>query len=269
MVAYNFVYDNIPLSDFGLILCAFSGPSMETVSLGSQISFELGTVPGKEKRNFISNNYQETITSHFQAAKIDPKTKTPYELSQQELSYIVRWLNRQDGFYKFKLIQDEFEILYTYANFNVSKIEIAGKIIGIDITMYTMYPYLLEEQSDIVYDIPSSGTTIFLMDNSDRIGHINLDVKIECLSNGEFSFYNSREKRITTINNCQLGEIITIDGDNQIIESSYKNHDIQDDFNYRFPRIVNTFYDRQNEITIGGINCVITLSWSPIRKVGF
>lgn len=269
MTAQNFVYDNIPLSNFGLAICTFNNSSMDTVSLGSQISFELGTVPGREKRNFIHRNYQETITATFQAAKVNPASSVAQEITSAELSYLMRWLNRKDGFHKFKLLQEGYENLYTYAGFNVSKIEVAQRVVGLELTMYTLYPYLLEEQSELTYEIPMAGAHLSVVDTSDEIGHIYPNVTIECRSEGDFSFSNFRENRTTTICNCKKDERITIDGENLIVRTSDPSHEIQDDFNYIYPRIANSFGNRENQIEIGGIDCRVTLQWSPIRKVGF
>lgn len=264
---YDFIYDNLPLSGFGLTLCRFDTASMETVSAGSQISFELGTVPGREKRNFIDRVYQEAITAVFQAAKVE--NGVAGELTPPELSALMRWLNRRDRFCRFKLLREGYERLYTYASFNVSKIEVSGRVVGLELSMSTLYPYLLEEQPPLTCDVPAAGLTLALTDNSDEIGHIYPCLEIHCRSEGDFTFFNSREGRTTCIRGCKNGEIITIDGENLIIHSSDPQHRIQDDFNYIFPRIVNSFTNRENQLTAAGIDCTITLRWSQIRKVGF
>lgn len=264
---YDFIYDNIPLSGFGLTLCRFESSSMETVSAGSQISFELGTVPGREKRNLIDRSYQETLTAVFQAAKIE--NGIAGELSAAELSALMRWLNRRDRFCRFKLIREGYEQLYTYASFNVGKIEVSGKVVGLELSMSTLYPYLLEEQPPLICEISAEGLTLTLTDNSDEIGHIYPYLEICCRSEGDFSLSNSREERTTRIQGCRAGEIITLDGENLIVRSSDPQHRIPDDFNYVFPRIVNSFTNRENRLTAAGIDCTMTIRWSQIRKAGF
>ena len=66
----------------------------------------------------------------------------------------------------------------------------------------------------------------------------------------------------------QSGEVITLHGAEQIIESNYSSHSIYDDFNFKFLRIVNT-YENKNNILTFSIPVECTLTYSPIKKVGF
>ena len=61
------------------------------------------------------------------------------------------------------------------------------------------------------------------------------------------------------------GEIITIDY--PIITSSISEHKIQNDFNWKYFRIVNTFKTGRNNLSIS-IPCKIEMTYSPIVKLG-
>ena len=93
------------------------------------------------------------------------------------------------------------------------------------------------------------------------------DMEITILSEGNFKLTNSMDKKVMKINNCKSNEIITIDGENQVITSSLPSHDLSNDFNYFFPRIINTYEERCNTFT-PNLDCKIKITYSPIRKVG-
>ena len=63
------------------------------------------------------------------------------------------------------------------------------------------------------------------------------------------------------------GEIITIYGKEQFIESNNSSHEIYNDFNFKYLRIANT-YENKNNILTFSIPVECTLTYSPIRKVG-
>lgn len=253
-----------------MIICKFgSSDSVNIVNIGSQISFNLSSVPGKDQKSFYGTSYTDSLSCVFQICKSDCKTKgKPTQLSIEEQSHIMRWLNRKDGFYKFKLIQKGYENLYTEASFNLSKIEIAGIVYGFELTMTTLHPYLLEDETELDINTITGEEQNILYDNSDETGYIYPFMTIVCNGNGTLKIKNLFEDRVTQINNCVVGEKITIDGKNQIISTTINEHKIQNDFNYKFFRLANTYSERENIITIS-LPCSVNMKWSPIRKVGF
>lgn len=266
MTSTNFIYDNTQLSTYGLCICRFqSDASFANVSAGSQIDFHLSPIPGKDKSLFLGTAYAETLQTVIQVGKLHYGKAEP--ISGRELSQLMRWLNRKDGFHKFKLLQKDFENLYALANFNVQKIEIAGKVYGLELSMTTLHPYLLEEQTEYETDLTPDSPFSFY-DSSDETGHIYPDVVITCHSDGDLKLTNSLENRTTILKNCTDGEVITLSGDTLTILSSLPSHDIPNDFNYVFPRIANTYANRENRISTT-LPCNIRLQWSPIRKAGF
>jgi len=52
-----------------------------------------------------------------------------------------------------------------------------------------------------------------------------------------------------------------------ITPSSLTSHQIQEDFNWNFLRIANTFKTGKNDLTIS-IPCTIKITYSPIVKLG-
>ena len=82
---------------------------------------------------------------------------------------------------------------------------------------------------------------------------------------GNLLIHNSIENRETYIANCKSGEIITLDY--PVIQSSDSSHNIQNDFNWKFFRIANTYDNSRNDLIVS-LPCSIKLKYSPIVKVG-
>jgi hypothetical protein len=102
-------------------------------------------------------------------------------------------------------------------------------------------------------------------DTSYEEGHVYPYTEITILGDGDLNIHNDIEDRNTYIANCVAGEVITMDY--PIIKSSVSSHNIQNDFNWNFLRIANTFNNVKNGLTIS-IPCKIKLKYSPIVKVG-
>lgn len=75
---------------------------------------------------------------------------------------------------------------------------------------------------------------------------------------------NSFNNRVMRIANCKTGEVIKVSY--PMISSSLDSHKIQNDFNWSFFRLENTFRDKKNKITLS-LPCVVRITYSPIVKV--
>lgn len=106
---------------------------------------------------------------------------------------------------------------------------------------------------------------VFINDISHEEGYIYPRVEITVLEDGDLNIHNAIEDRDTYIANCVAGEVITMDY--PVIQSSISSHDIQNDFNWNFFRIANTYENSRNDLTIS-IPCSIKVEYSPIVKVG-
>lgn len=271
MYATDFMYDKHCLSDFGMIICDFDGKSgAESVSAGSQLTFNLVKPLGQNKWNNYSSSYSEYLTSNpIQICKNPCKASSQeeLELTAHDISELNRWLNRKQ-FCKFKILQDDYIDIYFEGSFNVNQINIGGKCYGLELTLTTNRPYGFLEP--VTYSIVTNAKneTISLYDQSDEIGYIYPDMTIRCLESGNLKIQNSIEDdRNFYLANVESGEIITLHGEEQIIESNRSSHNIYDDFNFKFPRICNTYENKNNVLTFSiPIEC--TLTYSPIRKVG-
>ena len=104
-----------------------------------------------------------------------------------------------------------------------------------------------------------------LNDTSYEEGYIYPEMKITVKKAGNLTIHNSVENRETYIANCKANEVITLDY--PIIQSSDSSHNIQNDFNWTFFRVANTYDNSRNDLVIS-LPCSIKIKYSPIVKVG-
>ena len=271
--AYNFEYDGLQLSDFGFMLCKFDDGGVDTVLNGSEISFN--TVPTMRgmKHELASSSYENCLTATFQICKNYCDYSNDEEISVEDMRDIMRWLNRKE-FHKFKLIDHdgEYSGMFFEASFNVSRIEINGRLYGFELEMFTNRPFGLREPITINIDTIGIDEITGLYDKksvfskSDEEGYIYPDVlEITIHKDGDFEMRNGVENRVMKIANCKKDEVITVNY--PMITSSLPSHKILNDFNWVFFRIATTFKNRLNEITTS-LPCSIKIVYTPIVKVG-
>lgn len=263
MKAYDFSFDNKKLSDFGLVLCNFGSKGLDTVSNGSQITFNTISVLDGKIHRLVSSVYEECLEATIQVCKYSCD-KGVQEISSTEFRELTRWLNRKN-FLKLKILDSEHMDLYYMASFNISRVEIDGKIFGLELNVITNAPFAYNEPRTItIKNLIQDGNHI-VNDISHEEGYIYPYTEITIVENGDLSIYNALEDRNTYIANCTAGEVITMDY--PVIQSSDSSHSIQNDFNWCFFRVANTFNNNKNNLTVS-IPCTIKMTYSPIVKVG-
>ena len=263
MKCYDFEYDNILLSDLGFMICQFDSSDVETVSNGSEINFETVSTMNGVKYELTSATYEDCLTATFQICK-HPCDYDETEISVEDMRKIMRWLNRKE-YHKFKLLDDEYSGIYLEASFNVSKVEIDGRIRGFELEMFTNRPFALQEPVLIALDIVEGNEVKTIYSASDEEGYIYPNMEITIGANGVLEIYNASEDRTMRINNCKKGEVITVEY--PMISSSLPSHKVQNDFNWQFFRISSTFKDKENNVT-ASLPCSIKMEYSPIAKIG-
>lgn len=267
MKAYDFSYQGIRLSDKGLMLCKFDGGGIDTVSNGSEISFN--TVPsfGGQSHSLVSSQYEDCVTATLQICK-NQCDGNGIEFSVQEIRDIMKWLNSRT-FKKLTFIDDDGEWtgLYFMASFNVSRVEIDGKTIGFELEVFTDKPFAYQNEVVISINNDKPNVVRSFYNKSDEIGFLYPKVKIEIEQDGDLTIHSITENRDTVIKDCKAGETINIDY--PMIKSSLDSHNktIMNNFNWVFYRVSTTFKDTQNEFT-ASLPCIITITYSPIAKVG-
>lgn len=267
MYAVDFEYDGQYLSDYGFIVCDFNSSSDENiVDAGSQITFNKVSRNGGNRFGLTSSQYDDCITATFSICK-NPDIYDDLKISDIEYREIFRWLNRKE-FLKFRFVDDENETRFFNASFNVSKVKIRELLYAMELTMETNMPFAYGEEQIISLNFDSTNLSQNLYNTSDEIGYIRPFITIVCNTSGDLVLQNNMGDCITRINNCKSGESITIDNENEIINTSDNSHDIYNDFNFDFFKIGNTYKDRVNTIH-SSIPCSLEIKYSPIIKDSF
>lgn len=258
----DFQYGNKFASDFGLMVCSFDALNgTETVSSGSNLTLNTAKSVGQDKFELYGTNYGEPYTFTFQLCKLS-SLGTPLPLIPEEYGEINRWLNRKT-YDTFKINTIGYENIRFIGTFNIQYIKINKEIYGIECTFTSNAPYAYEDERILEF----SNKSFYIYDDSDEIGEIYPNIVITCKENGELKIQNSADNEILIIKNCKLNEVININGKYKIITSSDLNHNIANDFNYNFLKIINSYDSRDNNFS-STLNIDIKLNYSPIRKVG-
>lgn len=263
MKAYDFIYDDKKLSEFGMIICNFDSKGINTVSNGSEITFNKAPTLNGSKHELVSTEYEDCLESSIQVCK-NLCSGGNMEITSHEFRELTRWLNRKK-FLKLKFLDDFYWDIYFEASFNISRIEFDGVLYGLELNIVTNRPFALKEPKTIyIKNLEQNGMNS-IYDTSHEEGYIYPQTEIKILEDGDLNIYNALEDRNTYIANCVAGEIITMDY--PVISSSVSSHNIQNDFNWNFFRIANTYQSSRNDLTIS-IPCTIEIEYSPIVKVG-
>ena len=264
MYALDFEYDKLCLSDFGFIVCDFNSTTgADIVDAGANFTFHTVSVHRGKKRYMTGTKYESCLQTTIHICK-NPDEADDMRISPDEYRDIVRWLCRE-GFFPLRVIYaDDFnrDTCYFNASFSANRIEINKILYGIELTIQTDSPfgYGIEENANLLFTAENLQSVI--RDRSDVIGSVYPDMTITCYEDGDLSICNETLGRIMLIKNCVKDEIITIQGEAQIISSSVDSHALYDDFNWKFFMISNSYNDRKNTITVNR-PCSIDIRYEP------
>ena len=311
MKAYDFEFAERTLSSFGCVLCNFGGSKgIETMSDGCEITFNTVPTMAGAKYNLTNAQYEDCLETTLQICKHSCASGIQ-EITATEHRELTKWLCRKK-FLKFKILDETNIDLYHEAAINVGRIEMDGKLIGLELEIRTNRPFALKEPK-VINIICAEGQELYgwekynygfeseidklgyvtskyenaypsglhtdgyqyisigkvykasLNDTSYEEGYIYPKMEITVGKDGDLKIHNAIENRETYIADCVAGEVITLDY--PIIRSSVPSHNIQNDFNWIFFRVANTFGNSRNDLTIS-LPCTIKIKYSPIVKVG-
>lgn len=267
MYSTDFEYDGAYLSDFGFMVCSFDGGGgASNVTAGSELTFNKVSRNGGKYFGLTSAIYESCISAEFDICK-NPDVYDDLIISNDEYRDLMRWLNRCE-FLPFRVENEDdvdSDVCYFDVSFNVEKIKIAEKLCGLHLTMETNKPFGYGLPVKNEWSISDATAVYTLYDLSDEIGEIYPDMQITINADGNFSIHNSLTNCTMYIANCTAGEVITIHGLSQIIESSVSGHKIANDFNFVFFKIGNTVNNRANEITVS-LACDLSITYKPVIK---
>ena len=262
-LTYDFKYDNEYLSHFGFVVCGFGSSSeLETHSGGSKIVYDKVPMHRGKIHSLVNSKYDECITATFDICKDTCNTaQENMEISSDEYRDLARWLNRRD-FHKFQTVGSD---VWYSASFNLEKIYIDGTLYGVRLTMETDSPFGFGEDVTVNIIATNSAVSHSVFDRNDEVGYSYPLFKITCGQTGNLTISNDRDNHATVIKNCSAGEVINLDGKNQIITTSLSSHKIQNDFNFEFPTLVNSIDNRYTNYTFS-LSCEVEIIYTPIVK---
>lgn len=263
MKAYDFEFDGRCLHEFDMVVCNFDSKGLNTVSNGSIITFNTVPVLGGNRHDLTSVEYEECLGTTIQICK-NYCSSDVKDISSTEFRQLTKWLSRKK-FLKFKPLSDEYIDLYFEASFNINRIEFDNRLIGLELEVITNRPFALKEPRTITIKNLVQDGRHSINDISHEEGYIYPYTEIVVNEDGNLNIYNAIEDRNTYISNCVAGEVITMNY--PVIQSSVLSHNIQNDFNWNFFRVANTYDNSRNDLTVS-IPCTIKVKYSPVVKVG-
>lgn len=268
MFLKNFEYAGRRLTDFNCMLCSFDDVGLETVSVGTDISFTSIKNRNSSIGKRISADYGEDPYSDVLYICKNTCNNENQNFSQREQREIIKWLNRPD-YYKFKPIYDVDSDLYYMGSFNLKAEKYGDDVIGFELTFTANAPFGFAEKNKLTYSITTANTKISLSSDSDDIlKPIYPKITIIAAQAGNITITNTRNNSQTILKNLSVNETIILDGEHGISSTSLGSHiTFPNDFNYEFLKIITTYDNDKNEYLISA-PCQISIEYKPIRKVG-
>lgn len=266
----DFEYDGRRLSDFDSVLGSTDGGGLNTVMFGNNLEFTDVNMPFLKKVKTVSNKYGEMLTATFSVFKNPCYGMKRY--TQDETNAILRWLNSQT-YKRFIPIYESTEwnrVIY-HATFNVSNIMVDNDIIGFELQMSTDAPFGYFEDANHIAKGVTEDTPMYVSDMSVEVGYQYPKMTITCNAAGDLTLTNKADKDNTvTVKNCIAGEILTFSGDSKNLTSNVTHKTLYKDFNYKFPRIINSIgldgQDVRTNTYVTNLDTDITLTYSPSCK---
>lgn len=266
MLFNDFEYDGILLSSFGMVIGTIDGSSGTTiVPHGNEISFNTVPIQNGLKQKAISSTYNNVIEATFQICK-NPCASS-MEITTSEYLNLVRWLTR-GSHKKLRFIgyNSAVSLLKFNAIFNVSRVELDGYIVGLELNVITDSPFGYTDDVTESYASNSSNWEFTLVNQSVAEGYLYPKLLIKTKSSGTLTLSNSFDNSTMTIRNCSVNEEIIIEYPYKV-ESTFGNHDLSKDFNWSFLTLSCLYNDVSNVITVS-LPATVTVTYTPLVPTG-
>lgn len=272
MYIIDFEYANRRVSDLGYVVCRIdSGVGINEVNIGCDLTFNTVKNNQSSVHSVTSSSYENVYITTFDIAKNSCSANgddiyiNPYEVRE-----LLKWLNRR-GHYKFKPydLDNSLEDICYYGSCNAHPLAFGAEIVGLRVTFTSNAPYAFAETLESQGMLLNKKDEFCVYGDSDEYGIIYPKVNIHCFEDGYLKITNHLTKTETEIANCINGETITLDGTYKIIDTDNEQHKdtLGSDFNYSYLDIVVDEECSEN-VYSSTLPCEITVSYSPIRKVG-
>lgn len=274
MIIRDFEYDGTLLSSKHYMVCTLGGNGLEPASGGSKIDFV--TVPIRKGiyNQFISSGYSECVTATFSICKDPCYDDGDMEISLLQFNDLAAWLNRR-SFHKLTFSDEQYTHINFDASFNITRKEMNGKIYAVELEMITNRPHAYLDEVVVSRTGGSGEPAITFTDTSNEEGYIypSIEVTVPPSVSGTVTITNNRDSdNPVIIKNCRTGmsggTTETITFDYPMITTTNSNHNISNDFNWNFIKIINKYNNKVNRISISPSDCNFTIRYNPILKFG-
>lgn len=277
MYALDFEYDGHYLSDFNCIICDFdfSGGAV-VATAGSTVTFNRASRNYGKTWSLTGISYESCVETTFDICRDPDKydqfldRDDPRIFTQDEFRFMSKWLNRTDGFHRFRIIslEKDSESVWFNVSFNIEKIKVREQIVGLRLHLFSDRAFGLGDLETISLTISADAVTLnksFKIDyRTDVIGECYPDMTITVRRAGNFILTNLTNGSTFTIKDCTLGETITVDHNTLMITSS-TDRNLWDSFNFKYFKLTNTIYSGENLFKTS-LPCTISISYEPIIK---
>jgi hypothetical protein len=252
----NFIFDNEPSEFYDVMLCTFDSSN----SSSNDEETEIVTVKtnGNDRFRLADVKYSNPLKFTLTIAKVDGSF-----IDSHEQRRIKKWLCKRNRYCYFLICQDDMDLIQyrCIMTFN-SMVDVGRRNAGMSFDVICDAPYAWS--SNIYYKVISTSTNTLKIYSDSDFDDVMLPTttKITVNGTGNIKITNTSTNEYVEITDCTVGEIITLDGDNEIIESS-TNRLILDKWNMEFLEL----QDGNNNLTIEG-NCKVEITYRYPRRVG-
>lgn len=277
----DFIFDDKALSDFGYMF--FLQDEEEIVV--SNMTFTTIKGARTDASQSVGYTYEEPYSTTFTIMK-NPCSYDADEqqLTRDDISEMVRWLSKKEyKWFRFIDDKDNDEIWYK-VQIKINKVTAGDYCYGLQLVVTANAPYGYTREITRSATNIGDGDIVEVPVNTDEYGEFYPDVTLvingssagsKNISLRNVTAYDegAENSATTTILNCINGEELDFYG-NGIMQFETTNplHDLEKDYDYRFPVLVSApgilnnviEFDIPNDVT-----CSITYKYRGIRKVGF
>lgn len=297
MTLVDFVFRGDRLSDIdGMIAYMVTSPS-ESVSMGSTMTHETLYINSTYKTKKLKAKYEEPITATWDIFKSDCHGAN-LAFTDKEISHFMKWLGAKTS-QKFIPIYDDdsYPGIYYMGTFNqIDGIVMNDQIVGFTVTFEADAAWGYGHPRTIKHSGTTNNWTFNVNCDSDDEGFLYpIETIVKMNGSGEFVLQHAKQATSETtldgfevdpvvIKSCSNNEIIKFNSELKIItelkldengklkeltieETNIKHPKLYNDFNYNYPKLFTEYRNTKNIFSVS-IPCEITMTYSPIRKVG-
>lgn len=263
MIHANFTYDGISCDEYGVFVGEFN--SREIGKMGISHKTDLSTVHSRRGDTFFitSQTYSSPLEFELQIFSRD------YDyITQEHERMLKKWLMKRNKYCWLSILDKRYSGLWFKANIHSPENIRVNDVAGISFTATCSTPFAYSDEIEETYEFTDTDRTCFLYVDNDEDSEIYPEMEITMLSDGDLEIVNDRDtykKNVFKITDLKAGEIIKVNNETPIIESSEDTllKTVYD----RFSKYWLFLVDGENNITVSN-NCILTLKYREKRKVG-